>query len=765
MLDWLKHSKNHDTYFHVSGQKTTFNELYTWALKTASWLKKNHVNCLAFCLPNGLTNLLAYLGGWAADVAVMPINPRLKSVELTKILCQYRPSHLWVVAEKMDKRLIETCNELQIHLLVVDADLLQDNGLLGNDLAKQTLFPQPIKTPKNAIIQFTSGTLGEYKGAVHSYQKCTVYAQLIALDMRYKPNDRLLICLSLNHAMAFSYQLLPALFLGLSCVILPDFDVEAVLSSIETYAISSISVLPTMAYQLAKAVLNSGKKYHALNKIIIAGDALPQAMRQEIFAAFGCEPIVGIGMTECFGYCLNFDPLKKTEASGLPVAGYSFKVVDQEYRELPTGETGDILIQGITLFTEYYKLPELTEASFYQGWFKTGDLGVIDNDGYLWFRGRRKHLIISGGSNIAPLEVEAAIYEHPDVLEAVVVGAPDQEYIEKVIAFIATTANSDLSVADMQQFLAVRLADYKLPKQLYFLDRLPKNVTGKLDRAILVDKAKQLSLTEPCHTLAVSRTGPMMMGICNLTHDSFTEVGTGVKAISRCFYEIQHLVSTGAHIIDVGAESTGIDAKGLDDAQELRLIENMLNEFTANRAYMTHVPLISIDTRKVSVMNVLLHKYPFIWMINDVEASNLAEKAALVAHFKVKYVLTHNLGVIGRTAYLAKETAIDELLSFFAEKIALLKAHGVNESQIYLDVGFGYGKDYETTQIILQNLNYIKAQLGLPLLIGHSRKPSVIGVSKQAGIKELDAATQRLSLWLAKNGADILRVHQLGRPS
>ena len=751
MLNHLKNPKNPEAYFLFSNQPIRLPDLYTLSLKMAAWLKERRVTCLAFCLPNGLTNLLAYLGGWAADVTVMPINPRLTSTELCKLLQQYQPSHCWVSAEKIDARLTTTCKQLNLDLLIIDSDLGQDHGPLGQALTQQTPVIQPTALPQNGIIQFTSGTLGEYKGAVHSYQQCAVYAKLMAPDLQYQPNERLLICLSFNHAMAFSYQLLPALYLGLSCVILPSFDIDTVLTALETHAITSISLLPTMAYLLAKAACASKKKYPHLRQIIIAGDALPYAMRQEIIAAFDCEPIVGIGMTESFGYCLNHNPQQKLGAAGLPVAGFSFNIVNPNYEELPPGETGEILIQGPGLFTEYYQLPALTESSFHQSWFKTGDLGLIDPDGYLWFRGRRKHLIISGGSNIAPLEVEAAIYEHPEIIETVVVGAPDPVYIEIVVAFVATIPSSTLNATKLKLFLTSRLANYKLPRLIYFLDSLPKNATGKLDRAVLTEKAKQAS-TYPT---------PLIMGICNLTHDSFTENGKGMKAPSCCFNEIQNLVAAGAQIIDIGAESTRKDATGLDDFEEIQLLETILDELHDKRAQFTLFPLISIDTRKIGVMTQLLAKYPWIWMINDVEGSDLTQKAQLIAQYPVKYVLTHNLGVIGRSAYLLKETAITDLVRFFTEKVAILKKHGVHASQIYLDVGFGFGKDSETAQIILQNLPNIKSQLGLPLLIGHSRKPSVLGVSKQASIEELDAATKKLSAWLTNNGADILRVHRV----
>ena len=751
MLENLKNPKNPQAHFIFPHQPIRLPALYTLSLKMAAWLEENRVTCLAFCLPNGLTNLLAYLGGWAADVTVMPINPRLTSTELCKLLQQYRPSHCWVSAEKIDQQFTATCNELGIYLSTVDNDLLQDDGPLGQVFALQTPVLQPTLLPQNGIIQFTSGTLGEYKGAMHSYQQCAVYAKLMAPDLQYQPNDHLLIGLSFNHAMAFSYQLLPALYLGLSCVILPSFDIDAVLTTLETHAITSLSLLPTMAYLLAKAARSSNKKYPHLRQIIIAGDALPLAMRQEIIAAFDCEPVVGIGMTESFGYSLNHNPQQKLGAAGLPVAGFTFKVVTPDYEELPQGETGEILIQGPGLFTEYYQLPALTKSSFHDGWFKTGDLGMIDSEGHLWFRGRRKHLIISGGSNIAPLEIEAAIYEHPEIIEAVVVGAPDPIYIEIGVAFVATTPNSTLNAAELKQFLATRLANYKLPQLIYFLDSLPKNVTGKLDRAVLTEKAKQ----------AKTYPRPLIMGICNLTHDSFTEKGKGMKATSRCFDEIQNLVAAGAHIIDIGAESTRKDAAGLDEIKEIRLLKTILDELHDKRAQFTPFPLISIDTRKIGVMTQLLAKYPWIWIINDVEGSDFAQKAQLIAKYPVKYVLTHNLGILGRTAYLPKESAIADLVRFFSERIAILKNHGVQPSQIYLDVGFGFGKDSETAQIILQNLPNIKSQLELPLLIGHSRKPSVLGVSKHASLEESDTATQKLSAWLTNNGADILRVHKV----
>ncbi len=464
----LNKPQSHSQTIIINDQEYTYEALYMQALQMGQWLIDNKISCLAFCLPNSLENILAYLGAWFIDIDIMPINPRLKVPELLRLVTQHRPSHLWVSSDTYTPEFIAQCKQLNIHLICFE------------HLPNMThMLDKPVDHPQGKVIQFTSGTAGDYKGVVHNYVQCHNYAKLITKDMRYTNQDRLLICLSINHAMAFSYQLLPALYLELPFVMMQSFDVDKALALIESQHITSTALLPTFAYWLAKKVLSLNKEIHHLKKIFIAGDALPRAMRETIVKAFGVEPIIGIGMTECFGYCLNFDPQNKLGSAGIAVAGFNIRIKENE-----------IQINGPALLTHYYNASELNQQAFDQGWLKTGDLGAIDDDGYLWFYGRKKDIIISAGSNIAPLEIESVIYQHPDVLEAVVTSMPDDDLIEIVIAYIALTKESQLNEHAMLEFLRSQLADYKLPKKIIFLESLPKNATGKLDRHALTIKAQ-----------------------------------------------------------------------------------------------------------------------------------------------------------------------------------------------------------------------------------------------------------------------------------
>lgn len=254
-------------------------------------------------------------------------------------------------------------------------------------------------------------------------------------------------------------------------------------------------------------------------------------------------------------------------------------------------------------------------------------------------------------------------------------------------------------------------------------------------------------------------TGPLMMGICNLTYDSYTESGSGIKPIKNSFDQIKKLVEDGADIIDIGAESTRPDAIAMSADNEIKLLIDLLDYLIQHQSQLTYMPLISIDTRKLEVMQAVLNKHPWIWMINDVEGNDLEQKAKLINAHATNYVLTHNLGIINRQDYLDKTNVTQHILNYFTNKLSILKNHGVDLSKLYLDVGFGFGKKADTAQQILADLTHIRKTLNLPLLIGHSRKPSVLGLPKNSNITKLDQETMRLSTWLVQQGVDILRVH------
>lgn len=269
-------------------------------------------------------------------------------------------------------------------------------------------------------------------------------------------------------------------------------------------------------------------------------------------------------------------------------------------------------------------------------------------------------------------------------------------------------------------------------------------------------RCQQLTPSQKIH---LKLDGPLMMGICNLTYDSYTETGDGNKSIGSCFDHIKKLVNDGADIIDIGAESTRPGAETMTAHTEIALLNHMLEHIQQHQDQLLYMPLVSIDTRKLEVMQAVLKAHPWVWMINDVEGNQLKEKAILIQKYNTNYVLTHNLGVTKRNTQLDKTEVTQHICDFFKEKSTQLKKYGFDLNKLYLDVGFGFGKHTDAAQQILSDLEHIKQTLNLPLLIGHSRKPSILGLPKDAALETLDRATQNLSIQLRKKGADILRVH------
>ena len=226
----------------------------------------------------------------------------------------------------------------------------------------------------------------------------------------------------------------------------------------------------------------------SLRACFAGGDAVATELQRRFKDMFGTDVTEGCGMTEAQPYTANpIGGRGKAGSIGPPAPGATLRLVDPFGRDVPRGEEGEILVQSTGMMIGYWNDPEATAATINDGWLRTGDLARVDEDGYYWFVGRKKEIIIRGGSNISPLEVEEALYQHPAVREVGVVGLPDPALGEVVAAFISlkTAATED----DFRQFLAPRMAAYKIPERIYFVPDLPKGLTGKVQRKALKELA------------------------------------------------------------------------------------------------------------------------------------------------------------------------------------------------------------------------------------------------------------------------------------
>ncbi|KEI35686.1 2-amino-4-hydroxy-6-hydroxymethyldihydropteridine pyrophosphokinase [Francisella sp. W12-1067] len=251
----------------------------------------------------------------------------------------------------------------------------------------------------------------------------------------------------------------------------------------------------------------------------------------------------------------------------------------------------------------------------------------------------------------------------------------------------------------------------------------------------------------------------MRMGIVNLSEQSFSD---GFLTDNERKTNLEQLIEDGAEIIDIGAESTKPDAEPIPASEEINRLDSFLDYLKSQLHTLKYRPLISVDTRKLEVMQEILAKHhDIIWMINDVECNDIQQKSKLLAKYDKKYVITHNLGIIYRNQYLEKKDSIEEIYKYIQGKKNILVSEGLNKDNIYFDIGFGFSKSAETARYLLENINIIKDKLNLKTLVGHSRKPSVLGLNKNTSINELDLATKELSQKLEQQNIEIIRVHKV----
>lgn len=244
-------------------------------------------------------------------------------------------------------------------------------------------------------------------------------------------------------------------------------------------------MMPVMYNKLATLAATSPPPIaNQLRLCVVAGDVTPSSVFKRFKTCFGLDLCEGLGMTETQVYALNpVSGNKKIGSVGIPIDTLQVEIHDEQNRTLPDGKIGEIVVKGEVVTKGYLNNPQATAETFRDDWFLTGDLGCFDHEGYLWFKGRKKQIIIRGGSNISPQEVEEAFYQYPDVLEAAAVGVPDKILGERVKAYVVLKPGSTpISETEIINFARQRLADYKVPESVEFLDELPKGITGKIDR-------------------------------------------------------------------------------------------------------------------------------------------------------------------------------------------------------------------------------------------------------------------------------------------
>lgn len=421
---------------------------------------------VALMLPNQVEFAVAMFAAWHLGAVVTPINPGLTAKEATH----------QVVDSKAKLIVNGTGEPLVQHVLSLAADTLKagamHEGVPVDDVAAL------------ALLIYTSGTTGLPKGVMLDHANIEAMAEMGRQSLKVTAADHCLLVLPLFHVNGIVVSILTPLSAGGRVTIRKRFDVKTFFCDIESLRPTFFSAVPTI-YTMLNALPAEFKPDTSSLRYGICGAAPASAELLKSFEArFGFPLIEGYGLSEgtCASTINPFDGIRKPGTVGLPFAGQQIAIGDANGRHLPQGAIGEVLVHGPNVMRGYLGKPEETAKTLIDGWLRTGDTGRIDEDGYLCIVGRLKEMIIRGGENIYPKEIEDALVEHPAVLEAAVIGVPDATWGEIVVAYVALRPAAPVDGAALDAHCATRLTRFKRPAVIRFIDSLPKNAVGKIDK-------------------------------------------------------------------------------------------------------------------------------------------------------------------------------------------------------------------------------------------------------------------------------------------
>ncbi len=364
---------------------------------------------------------------------------------------------------------------------------IEGTRTLGSLMHGQSPQAEPVRTGADdtAVIIYTSGTTGRPKGAELSHSNLLINAVICADLFRLTENDRVIIVLPLFHIFAMTCLMNAFLYRGAQAVLLPRFDAEAVLGLMDKHEITVFAGVPTMYWGLVNYSTDKFDMAKITTNLRICasgGAALPVQVLKDFEAKYSTPVLEGYGMSEG-SPVVTFNQLnvgRKPGSIGTPVWGVEVKLMDDKGVEVPTGEKGELWYRGHNVMKGYFKRPEANVETITDGWLHSGDVAIKDEDGFYFIVDRTKDMIIRGGLNVYPREIEEVIIQHPAVSLVAVIGVPDDKMGEEVKAYIVKKEDAQLTKDQIMEFAKSKLAAYKYPRIVEFLDSLPMSATGKI---------------------------------------------------------------------------------------------------------------------------------------------------------------------------------------------------------------------------------------------------------------------------------------------
>lgn len=497
--------------FHYKGKDITYGEFEQAVGQFASVIR--HLNIqkgdhIALLLGNRPEFLISLYAAMRAGVTVIPINPIYTMDEITYIVNNGDVKAIIAeetFLEKIEKGLnafpqvetyiiCESSNNIEEKVSILSESVKEKVKLFNKELNSiNTLVDcDEIDHEDTAVILYTSGTTGYPKGAMLSHKNLYSNARDVSNHFLMSSEDRIIATLPLFHVFGLTVVANAPLLKGAKILIAPRFSPSEIYELADIQRATVFAGVPTMLNFLCQYSNGNPESFSNLRLAISGGAPLPISVLDSFEQRFNIKVSEGYGLSEAAPVTC-FNPLnreRKPGSIGMSIPNVENRVVDDQGNEVPIGEVGELVVRGPNVMKGYYKLPEETSIAIRDGWLYTGDLAKKDEDDYFYIVDRKKDLIIVGGYNVYPREVEEVLYSHPNVLETAVVGIPDPDFGETVYAYVTLKENNS-TICDLQQFCAKSLAKYKIPEVIEFIDHIPKNSTGK----ILKRELKQMEKT------------------------------------------------------------------------------------------------------------------------------------------------------------------------------------------------------------------------------------------------------------------------------
>ena len=440
-------------------------------------------------MPNSIDWAIVYYALAKVGALVLPVNFLYRVGELEHIFKDSGarafighkdylddPRQVMESLPKMDLRIAQGLPDSQGFISL--EELFVDEG---------TFHPYPTRDDDTWAIIYTSGTTGRPKGAMLTHYNLANNAMTVA-DMRSTdPNGVVFGVLPLFHIYGQTSAFNSSIYLGLTIWLWPQFNAEELFSAIEEEESSILIAVPTIFNRLVELADLRPPRRSGLRFCVSGGASLPVEVLRRFENRFQTKIYEGYGLTECSPVCVEnpFGRQTRPGSIGLPIPGFEARIVNDQDEDVPTGTVGELIIRGPGVMKGYFNQPEATAETLRGGWLHTGDLARMDEDGYIYIVDRKKEMIIRGGYNVYPREIEEILYTHPDVVEAAVVGIPHIDLGEEVAAAVVLREGTQTTPEELRQFVKERVAPYKYPRRIQLVKELPKSHTGKtLKRAI-----------------------------------------------------------------------------------------------------------------------------------------------------------------------------------------------------------------------------------------------------------------------------------------